>query len=207
MAVTLIHGDAADYRIRADMIMTDPPYDMPGKQLANIINGYEADHLVLITTMRQLLDFMQPGSWHLHFDFVLDGVAPKKSRNVQQPNYIHQTGVYLTRNGAKSRFDRKRRQRHDTFEHNGYWPTIFYAPRNDMQQHGMAKNLDAITDILGSFDVTSVVDPFAGGGSTGMAGFELMLDSVTLIERDTDHFENLKQVCRFMNVYGLEIIE
>ena len=127
--ITLIHGDAADHGRAADLILTDPPYEMPGSELARIIGGFDAPHLVLITTMRQLLDFLPRTDWRLNFDFVLDGVAPKKSKSLQQPNYTHQTGVYLTRPGVKSVFGRKLRQRSDVFEANGYWPTIFHAPR------------------------------------------------------------------------------
>lgn len=147
--------------------------------------------------MSQLLQFLPETDWQLSFDFVIDGVAPKKSRNVRQPNYLHQTGVYLTRPGISSVFDRKRRQRSDVFEGNGYWPTIFYAPRTGMQDHGMAKNPQAITDLLGSFDVRSVVDPFAGSGTTGLAAFELDIDC-TLIELDAKAFASMRKNLRFV---------
>lgn len=203
----LICGDAAQHPQSADLILTDPPYEMPGSTLARILSAYDCDHLVLITTMRQLLGLMQAGQWELSFDFVLDGVAPKKSRNVQQPNYVHQTGVYLTRNGAKSRFDRKRRQRSDVFEGNGYWPTLFYAPRTAMEESGYAKNMQAITDLLGSFDVQSVCDPFLGSGTTLLAAFELDI-SCTGIEKDREHFDKTLKTVRFVGgaYNNLEVI-
>ncbi|MDG4583409.1 MAG: hypothetical protein P9E67_04880 [Candidatus Competibacter sp.] len=205
---TLIFGDAGDFKRSAGLIFTDPPYDMPGARLAQILGNYDAPHLVLITTMRQLLDFMPRTDWRLAFDFVIDGVMPKQSKSLRQPNYIHQTGVYLTRPGAKSVFDRKRRQRSDVFEGNGYWPTIFHAPRNQVQQHGHAKNHDAMTDLLGSFDVASVIDPFAGSGSTAFAAFELEIPC-TAIEKDPATFAELKKSLRFMNHYigAMEVIE
>ena len=203
--ITLIHGDAADYGRACDLIITDPPYEMPGFELASILDLYDAPHLVLITTMRQLLDFLPSTDWRLNFDFVLDGVAPKKSKSLQQPNYTHQTGVYLTRPGVKSAFNRKHRQRSDVFEANGYWPTIFHAPRQNMQEHGHRKNPSAITDLLGSFDVKSVVDPFAGSGTTALAAFELGI-KVSVIERDEETFKQLHAVLRFMSVNGIEVI-
>lgn len=203
---TLIHGDARDHGCAADLILTDPPYQLDGGELAQILARFDAKHLVLLTTMRQLLDFMRCGEWRLAFDFVIDGVMPKKSMSNMQPHYLHQTGVYLTRPGAKSVFDRKRRQRSDVFEGNGYWPTIFHAPRDNVQSHGHAKNAQAITDLLGSFDVGSVVDPFAGSGSTGIAAYDLDLQC-TLIERDRKTFDALKRTCRFMSAYGLRIID
>ena len=195
--ITLIHGDAADHGRAADLILTDPPYEMSGSELARIIGGFDAPHMVLITTMRQLLDFLPRTDWKLNFDFVLDGVTPKKSKSLQQPNYTHQTGVYLTRPGVKSAFGRKLRQRSDVFEANGYWPTIFHAPRTSA--HGYAKNLAAITDLLGSFDVQSVIDPFAGSGITALAAFELCLVA-TAIERDADAFALMRANLKFLGV-------
>lgn len=98
----------------ADFV-TDPPFEMPGKRLAEIVARYRVQHLVLITTMRQLLEFMPHTPFELAFDFVIDGVAPKQSKSLQQPNYTHQTGVYLKRTGVKSAFNRKLRQRSDQF--------------------------------------------------------------------------------------------
>lgn len=204
--VTLIHGDAADHGCASDLLLTDPPYDMSGSELARILARFDAPHLVLITTMRQLLDFMPRADWRFNFDFVIDGVMPKKSKSSAQPNYLHQTGVYLTKPGIKTAFNRKRRQRSDVFEGNGYWPTIFHAPRDNVQEHGHAKNAAAITDLLGSFDVRNVCDPFAGSGSTGIAAYDLGI-CCTMIERDDDRFAALKHICRFMNAYGLEISE
>ena len=195
--ITLIHGDAADHGRAADLILTDPPYEMPGAELARIIGGFDVPHLVLITTMHQLLDFLPHTDWQLNFDFVLDCVVPKKSKNLKQPNYTHQTGVYLTRPKTKSVFNRKQRQRSDVFEANGYWPTIFHAPRTNMQEHGHAKNLAAITDLLGSFDVQSVVDPFAGSGTTALAAFELDIFCTT-IERDANVFALLRKNLKFL---------
>ena len=51
---TLIHGDAADYaHLSADIMLTDPPFEMSGEALAGIINRYPVQHLLLLTTMRQ----------------------------------------------------------------------------------------------------------------------------------------------------------
>lgn len=204
--VTLIRGDASDHGRACDLICTDPPYDMSGAELARTLAAFDAQHLVMLTTMRQLLEFLPHTAWHLAFDFVWDGVMPKKSRSYLQPNYVHQTGVYMTRPGIKSAFDRRRRQRSDVFEGNGYWPTIFHAPRDNVQEHGQAKNAQAVTDLLGSFAVRNVCDPFAGSGATGIAAYDLDMPC-TLIERDAETFAALKRTCRFMCAYGLEIIE
>ncbi|MDV7391887.1 hypothetical protein RZS08_11055, partial [Arthrospira platensis SPKY1] len=145
-------------------------------------------------------------NWRLGFDFVIDGVMPKKSKSLQQPNYTHQTGVYLTAPGVRSAFNRRRRQRSDVFEETGYWPTIFHAPRDRVAEHGHAKNIDAITDLLGSFDVTDVCDPFAGSGSTALAAFDLGIQ-FTVIERDAKTFADMRRTLRFIGLHGMEIID
>lgn len=199
--IKLIHGDALKHSVTADMILTDPPFDMSVSKLCNIILNQDSKHLLLITTMRQLLDLHPLLGWKLSFDFVLDSVAPKKSNSKQQPNYTHNTGVYLHHPDVKSLFNRKLRQRSDVFEGNGYWPTIFHAPRERAQVHGMAKNTDAITDLLGSFDVQSVVDPFAGSGTTGIAAFELDIDC-TLIELSETNCSTIRQTFSF---FGMKV--
>jgi len=202
--ITLIHGDAAHYALGADLMLTDPPFEMPGKTLADIINRYEVKHLVLITTMRQLLQFMVASgdTWTLSFDFVLDGSAPKKSMNLRQPHYTHQTGVYLIRKGARSIFDRKRRQRSDIYENNGYWPTLISAPRGTGDY---AKNQTAMTDILGSFDIRNVIDPFAGTGTTLLAAEELDI-SATGIERDAQAFAAMHRALRFAAGGAIQVL-
>lgn len=200
MKIDVILGDALEQSIECDMIVTDPPFDMSGSKLAEIISSQKSDHLLLITTMRQLIGFCNNSEWKIGFDFVLDHVVPKKSKSVHQPNYIHSTCAYMTRNGAKSLFNRKKRERSDTYDGKGYWPTILRAQRNRMQELGYAKNTQTITDIIGCFDVNKVCDLFAGSGTTGLAAFELGIDCV-LVEKDIDLYSKLKKKLNFVVCY------
>ncbi len=192
--IKINHGNAIDFPTSCDLIVTDPPFDMSGERLAKILDVIECNHLVLITTMKQLIELVCCSGWELSFDFVLDAVIPKKSKNIHQPNYTHATGAYLIRNAKKSLFNRKLRQRSDTFDSKGYWPTVIRAPRERIEDHGMAKSQQALMDIIGSFDVRSVYDPFAGSGTTGFACFELDLDC-EMTELDKKYYEKL--VCEF----------
>lgn len=180
----------------ADIIFTDPPFDMSADKLSKVLGNVDSNHLVLITTMRQLVDLLKLGEWELSFDFVLDAVTPKKSKTIHQPNYTHSTGAYLTRNNVKSIFNRKLRQRSDTFDNNGYWPTVIRAPRERLQEHGMAKNEQAVTDILGSFNAKSVYDPFAGSGTVGLAAIELGM-SCELTELCEESYGRLNRTFMF----------
>ncbi len=203
MEATVICGNAEDYSFATDMILTDPPFDMKGDELYKILERYKAPHLILISSMRQILEFMSCGGWEFRFDFVLDSVTPKKSISHQQPNYTHVNGLYLTRPGVKSVFSRRMRQRSDIYEHTGYWPTIFRAPRNRMHENGKAKNEQIIADLLGSFDIQSVLDPFAGSGSTALAAVEVYVDCI-MIEKDQELTDNIKKKLKF---FGIKVKE
>lgn len=60
-----------------------------------------------------------------------------------------------------------------------------------------AENQQAIQDILSFFDVQTVVDMFAGSGTTGLACLELGIDCI-LIEQNQEHYENTKQTFEFL---------
>ncbi len=192
--ITLINDDASNYSIKADMIVTDPPFELSGQQIHEIISKYNAPNLLLICSLRQLIEFASLTDYKLGFDFVLDLVTPKQSKSQRQPNYIHAHAVYFYK--SKSVFNRKHGERSDVFT-KGYCPTIIRANRERNGEHGMAKNEQAIQDMLSFFEVTSVVDMFAGSGTTGLACYELDLDC-TLIEKDIEHFEQMQQTFKFL---------
>lgn len=199
MKLNIICDNAADCIVKCDMIVTDPPFDMCGSKLAKMLDQQHCDHLLLITTMKQLLELSRSSDWQLSFDFVLDHVVPKKSKSVHQPNYIHSTCVYMTRNKARSLFDRKKRERSDTYDGNGYWPTILRAPRNRMKDFGYAKNTNALIDVIGCFDVKVICDLFAGSGTTAFAAFELGLDCI-LVEQDQNLCEKIRREFELLGV-------
>jgi len=76
---SLIHADALSICATADMIFTDPPFEMEGSKLWEIISNYDANHIILITTMRQLLGFFELAKikYKIGFDFVIAASAPK----------------------------------------------------------------------------------------------------------------------------------
>ena len=130
--ITLINDDANNHSIAADMIVTDPPFEMSGQQLHDIISQYNAPNLLLICSLRQLVEFANLTSYKMGFDFVLDLVAPKQSKSQRQPNYIHAQAVYFYK--SKSVFNRKHGERSDVFT-KGYCPTIIRASRERNNEH------------------------------------------------------------------------
>lgn len=198
--IKLICGDAGEVQPQtSDLIFTDPPFDMDAKALHDRLMRHQFQHLVMICTMRQILDFHKITDLHFCFDFVLDCVQPRTMKSTKNPHRTHVTGVYYRRPNVKSAFDVKNRQRSDVFSHAFYWPSIIRAPRERAEEHTLAKNTKAVTDIIGSFDVQSVLDPFAGSGTTGLACLELDIPC-TLIERDAALVEQMRQTFRFFGV-------
>lgn len=195
--ITLINDDANNHSITADMIVTDPPFEMDGKKLYEIIERYQSEHIVLICSMRQLLEFYKIAeNYKLSWQLVMELCTPNRPIHYHLPAYTHCLVVYFIKNGRKSKFNRKDCQRHDVFE-KSYFPSIIKAPRERREEHGHAKNQQALQDILSCFEVQSVVDMFAGSGTTGLACAELDIDC-TLIEKDSDNFSNMQQTFKFL---------
>ena len=197
----LINGCAFEsHGISADLICTDPPFDMDGIDILKAVENIESSHLVLLCSMRQAIEFSSIASnWKFNFDFVLNLVAPKQSKSIRQPNYNHVNGLYFTKGKAKSIFSRKLHKRHDTFVDNGYWPTIIKAASEHKDVLGYAKNIDAMASIIGSFDAKSVADPFAGSGSVLISAHHLGIDAFC-IEKDVDTYNKAVDFVRFFGV-------
>ncbi|WP_311949274.1 hypothetical protein [Halomonas piscis] len=203
--VTLMQGDARKAGGAFDMIFTDPPFDMPVSELAQVINRFECDHWFCIANIHLLMAIASGmPEWEAKWDVVFDMVGPKKKANYLQPSYVHYNGVYLVRRGARTRFDRRSGQRSDVFAKHHY-PTILRAPRDSQfSQHSQAKNPEALANVLRGFDIDSFVDPFAGSGSAGIAAVDLGLNC-TLIEKDPAAYADMAAVLKFLGATQVEM--
>ncbi len=196
--IRLINGDAKEHGARFDMIFTDPPFDMSGQELLEVLDCYEYDHLVLIASLHQIIDFAKNVDMDFGFDLVVSHVTPKKSKSYAQPNYLHSNVAYFKQKGVRSAFDRRRIERQDHYSDKAthYYPTIFHAPKNNLQ-YKYQKNQAMIDDLLGAFKVKTVCDMFAGSGTTGVAAITHDMDC-TLIEQDADAFEIMQKTFRLL---------
>ncbi len=209
--IQLIHGAAEQQRIDSvDMLFTDPPFELSGAKLAELFKHINYRHLVLICSMHQALDFYaHSDGLKFCFDLVVSHITPKKSRNYAQPNMLHSNILYFRKDGEPSAFDRRRVERHDHYNESGasYYPSIFHAPKIDLQ-YKYQKNQEMINDVLGAFDVSSVCDPFAGSGSTGLAMIEHNITDGVLIERDRAAFELMcKRIKLFSHIQVIDNAE
>ncbi|HHE3603426.1 TPA: DNA methyltransferase [Pasteurella multocida] len=210
--IKLIHGDSSKVDIPAiDMIFTDPPFEMSGKDLLKVLNNFDYKHLVLICSMHQALDLYKLSDLDFAFQLVISHMTPTKNRSYQQPHIVHSNVMYFRKHGVKSAFDRRRVQRYDTYsdEKTAYFPSIFHAPKTDLV-YKYQKNQNMVNDLIGSFDVESVLDPFAGSGTTLLACLEHKIKHAFMIEKDKEAFQIMKnqsKVLMFGKKIQLEIIE
>jgi len=186
--IKLINDNAKNNSGRFDLLFTDPPFEMSGSDLLSVLNCYGYDHLLLICSAHQMLDLYKLSDLDFAWQMVLDFKTPTKNRSYAQPHILHANIAYFRKKGVKSAFDRRKvvRQDHYSDSDNHYYPSIFHAPKNNMQ-YKYQKNQAMIDDLLGAFDVQTVCDPFAGSGTTGLAALEHGMDC-TLIEQCADAF-------------------
>ena len=147
---------------KADMVFTDPPYELKEKDLKESLLCNIND-IVTLCTFKQALILSK--HFNFHFDFVFIANLPKSFMNQKQPYYLHQTGCYFTLDGNTSfncanakgvRSDKK------------YWSTVIDAPR-DITKHGHGKSVKGIIECLSGWNKKGVYDPFLGSGSTLIA--------------------------------------
>lgn len=198
--ITLINDDAKKYGGSYDMIFTDPPFEMSGKELLEVLRCFDYQHLLLICSAHQMLDLYKLSDLDFAWQMVLDFKTPTKNRSYQLPHIHHANIAYFRKKGVKSAFDRRRvvRQDHYSDDSNHYYPSVFHAPKTDMQ-YKYQKNQAMIDDLIGAFDVQTVCDPFAGSGTTGFACMEHRKDC-TLIEKDIDAFKIMRDTFKLLGV-------
>lgn len=200
--IRLIRGDSFASDIPAsEMIFTDPPFETDGRKLAELFARIDYRHLVLICSQHQALDFYKHSeNITFGFDMIVSHVSPKKSRSYHQPNMLHSNILYFRHNGVGSAFDRRRVERQDVFGADGYYPSIFHAPKTGLN-YRYQKNQQMLNALLGAFDVGFVCDPFAGSGSTALAMLENGISDGIMIEKNADAFALMrKQLALFAAV-------
>ncbi|WP_080546128.1 DNA methyltransferase [Actinobacillus pleuropneumoniae] len=122
---------------------------------------------------------------------------------------VHSNILYFRKKNVKSAFDRRKITRNDVYsdEQNYYYPSIFHAPKTNLT-YKYQKNQQMINDVLGSFNVDSVLDIFAGSGTTALAAYENGIKNAVMIEKNKEAFEIMKAHCKLViNHNDLEIID
>jgi len=148
---------------KADMVFTDPPYELKENQLVSVFENIDCNSICLLCTFKQAIFLCN--HYHFHFDFVFIANLPKSFMNKKQPYYLHQTGCYFTKDG-KTSFHCSNAI--GVRSENAYWSTVINAPR-DITKHGHGKSIEGIIHCLSGWSAKVVLDPFIGSGSTLIA--------------------------------------
>ena len=158
--------------------------------------------------MHQAIVLYKVKDLEFSFDLVVSHITPKNSKNYAMPNMLHSKILYFKKPAIKSAFDRRKVQRNDVYsdENNYYFPSIFHAPKTSLT-YKYQKNQNMVNDLIGSFDIKSVLDPFAGSGTTAYACAEHGIDAYC-IEQNKLAFDIMKNNLRMLSIYNnLEINE
>jgi site-specific DNA-methyltransferase (adenine-specific) len=192
--VTIYHGDCREWMPEADAIVTDPPY---GIHKAEWDDALPVDLLVLAAEHSQAMA-IQPGVWNL-------GAMPELLGPQQ---YLWTLAAYLT-NGMT----------HGRVGFGNWIPTMLYArPQlslhkadgdaktfivgtEDKPDHPSPKPYRVMTWVIDRMPTGTVLDPFAGSGTTLVAAKSLGRKSIG-IEIEEKYCEIAANRCR-QEVLGL----
>jgi DNA modification methylase len=101
-------GDAGDRRSvgrlldgqEIDGIVTDPPYELDGYFIRDIINGFDVDRAVVLTGQYQAYGLIG-GSWKFAFELVWVHRTSRSIPSKFTPNMHHANFVMITRGAAR----------------------------------------------------------------------------------------------------------
>jgi len=148
------------------LVFTDPMYDMDCVEIVAALDLTQADHFLLMVTMKQAIEIVNSDLGKFRFDVVFNQKVPSSTMNKKVPYYLHKNIVYISRtdntifncDNAKGIFSEK-----------GYYPLVIESSKDTSEQHGLTKPVDAIVKILSGFKCAFVIDIFLGSGTTVIA--------------------------------------
>jgi ParB/RepB/Spo0J family partition protein len=149
-----------------DLIYTDPMYNDNYSDLVAALSVINCDHILLMCTFKQGLGVLKNSDFRFRFDLVLYFKTPSSTMNKGVPYYLHKNIIYLTK-VDKTIFNCNNAA--GIFSENGYYPSVIEAKKNTQEAHGLTKPVDATIKILSGFKSKTVLDLFAGSGTTLMA--------------------------------------
>ena len=153
---------------KVDLVFTDPMYDDTCNKIeafCSILSSIDVDHILLMTTFKQAVQILK-NKFKFRFDLVLNQLVPSSTMNKKVPYYLHKNIIYVTKK-EETIFNCDNAK--GVFSEAGYYPSVIESAKNTKNSHGLAKNDEGIIKILSGFKAKTIVDFFAGGGSTLIA--------------------------------------
>lgn len=153
---------------KIDLVFTDPMYNDETKGFLNVIECIDVKNIVLMTTFKQAISVLNNTGWDFKFDCILYFKTPSSMMNKKVPYYHHKNVFYLTKSSNDDSIFSCDNAK-GAFSENGYYPSVIEAKKNTNEEHGLSKPIDSIVKLLSGYKAKSVIDLFAGSGSTLIA--------------------------------------
>lgn len=146
---------------QADLILTDPPFDMEARSVFQAITAFSDRYIVAgcgnhYMNLCRKLDF--------HFEVISQRSKPQSIPDTKKPQILHWNNAFLTQPGIEHCFDRGLA--------GGYFPSLIPAYKLDIQGN-YAKPLQWAIDLLSVCHAQTIADPFAGAGTVLIAAEKL----------------------------------
>lgn len=181
----LMCGDATDSdavnkligKDNIDLVFTDPMYNDSPLPIISIFEILKTKHFLIMATFKQCITFINSTNYNFRFDIVYNQKIPSSTMNKKVPYYLHKNIIYLTKDDSTI-FNCDNAK--GFFSDAGYYPSVIESAKNTSEAHGLTKNADGIKLILSGFKFNSVLDLFAGSGSTMIAAQQLKKKSYAM---------------------------
>ena len=160
-AVSKLIGDES-----IDLVFTDPMYNDSTAPIISIFEILKTKHFLLMATFKQCISFIIDTNYNFRFDLVYNQKVPSSTMNKKVPYYLHKNIIYITKDDTTI-FNCDNAK--GFFSDAGYYPSVIESSKNTHDEHGLTKNADGIKKILSGFKFKTVLDLFAGSGSTMIA--------------------------------------
>ncbi|MBW4677678.1 MAG: site-specific DNA-methyltransferase [Desmonostoc geniculatum HA4340-LM1] len=148
-------GDAKDAPFpKADMVLTDPPFEMSANEVAQVIKKFSE---IFVVAGHGKNYHHLCAAFRYHFEIVSVRSKPQSTPQRKSPQILHWNNAFLT-TGCEHCFDR------DLV--GTYFPSVMECKS---LQSGYAKPLEWALNILRACHAATVVDCFAGTGTTLIA--------------------------------------
>lgn len=157
-------ADAADFHTEADLICTDPPYDISIDNLDKVLRRHGS---LLIVLASDRLAFQLARLWDFRLDFIWHHQRPRKIPTKNLPILFHtHCAVFCAEPKIKTKWSRPTKS----------FPSVFEIEHEyeDKDGCGYGKSAELFRMMLAGFpDAQIICDPFAGSCATILAAEEL----------------------------------
>jgi len=147
-------------RNQIELILTDPPYDMHGKEVSEILDNF-GNRVAMLSRNKQIYQVLEQG-WDFKLDLVWKRKTPVSFPYFTNPVMYHNTIAFFTKDGLSLGWKRPEKNFGSVIE-------IDSKDEFVMGKKYHAKGMILFVEILKGFDHNKIADPFLGTGASLLA--------------------------------------